>query len=110
MKEQTPFWDAATTRLAKIQAELKDELPDFVDFLEPEEAIEKLQQSVEKNTFTQYAVDIRGAEENYSRLLMDLVVDKLDGKKIRLARHQERNSLLDRFLKSDTIEKICNRG
>jgi flagellar basal body P-ring protein FlgI len=110
MKEQKPFWDAATTRLAKIQAELKDELPDFVDFLEPEEAIEKLKQSVEKNTFTQYAVDIRGAEENYSRLLIDLVMDKLDGKKIRLARHQERNSLLDRFLKSDAIEKIWNRG
>lgn len=110
LKEQTPFWDAATTRLAKIQAELKDELPDFADFLEPEAAIKKLQQSVEKNDFTQYAVDIRSVEENYSRLLMDLVVDKLDGKKIRLARHQERISLLDRFLKSDTIEKIWNRG
>lgn len=110
LKEQTPFWDAATTRLAKIQAELKDELPDFADFLEPVEAMEKLQQSLERSPFTQYAVDIRTVEGNYYRLLTDLVVDKLDGKKIRLARHQERNTLLDRFLKSDTIEKIWNRG
>lgn len=109
-KEQTPFWDAASTRLAKIQAELKEELPDFADFLEPAEAMEKLQQTIEKSPFTQYAVDIRNVEGNYYRLLIDLVVDKLDGKKIRLARHQERNALLDRFLKSDTIEKIWNRG
>ena len=110
LQEQTPFWTAATARLKKIQAELKEDLPDFADFVEAEEAMTRLQDTLESSPFTQFAVEIKTVAGNYERLLIDLVVDKLEGKKIRLARHQERNNLLDRFLKSDAIEKQWNRG
>lgn len=110
LKEQTPFWEAATTRLEKIQSELRDELPDFADFLSPGEAMENLKTTTERNAFTQFAVNVRTVEGHYQNLLQDLVKDKLNGVQIRLARHQERNALLDRFLKDETIEKIWNKG
>ena len=110
IQEQTPFWTAATARLERIQAELKEDLPDFADFIEAKEALTSIQKSAKDNPFTQWSVDVRTTVGNYERLLIDLVVDKLDGKKIRLARHQERNALLDRFLKSDSIERQWNRG
>ena len=110
LKEQTPFWEAATARLDKIQSELRDELPDFADFLSPGEAMENLKNTTERNAFTQFAVNVRTVEGHYQNLLQDLVKDKLNGVQIRLARHQERNALLDRFLKDETIEKIWNKG
>ena len=109
LKEQTPFWEAATARLDKIQSELRDELPDFADFLSPGEAMENLKNTTERNAFTQFAVNVRTVEGHYQNLLQDLVKDKLNGVQIRLARHQERNALLDRFLKDETIEKIWNK-
>ena len=109
LKEQPPFWEAATARLDKIQSELRDELPDFADFLSPGEAMENLK-TTERNAFTQFAVNVRTVEGHYQNLLQDLVKDKLNGVQIRLARHQERNALLDRFLKDETIEKIWNKG
>ena len=110
LKEQTPFWEAATTRLEKIQSELRDELPDFADFLNPGEAMENLKTMTERNAFTQFSVNVRTVEGHYQNLLQDLVKDKLNGVQIRLARHQERNALLDRFLKDENIEKIWNKG
>lgn len=110
LQEQTPFWEAATARLEKIQNELRDELPDFADFLNPGEAMENLKTTTDRNAFTQFAVNVRTVEGHYNNLLQDLVKDKLKGVQIRLARHQERNTLLDRFLKDEAIEKIWNNG
>lgn len=110
MSEQSDFWAAATIRLQKIQEELKEELPDFANFLDPAQAMENLRKQTEGSPFTQYSVDVRTVAGNYQRLLEDLVSDKLDGKSIRLSRHQERNNLLDRFLKSETIERSWNKG
>lgn len=110
LQEQTPFWEAATARLEKIQNELRDELPDFADFLNPGEAMENLKTTTDRNAFTQFAVNVRTVEGHYNNLLQDLVKDKLKGVQIRLARHQERNTLLDRFLKDEAIERIWNKG
>ena len=110
LREQTPFWEAATARLEKIQSELREELPDFAHFLSPGEAMENLQKLMERNAFTKFAVNVRNVEGNYQNLLRDLVRDKINGVQIRLVRHQERNALLDRFLKDEAIEKIWNKG
>ena len=109
LNEQTGFWDAAAARLKKLQDDLREDLPDFADFIDPVEAMENLQEAVERNPFTRFRVAVDGVITNYEQLIADLARDKLRGTQIRLSRHQDRNTVLDRFLKADDVEPYWNR-
>ena len=109
LSEQTGFWDAAASRLKKLQDDLREELPDFADFIDPVEAMENLQAQMERNPFTRFRVAVDGVRTNYEQLIADLARDKLNGARIGLSRHQDRNRVLDGFLTADDVEPYWNR-
>lgn len=111
VEEQPCFWKAAEARLAKIQDELKDELPDFSDFIDPEEAIKNIRHIVDTPlSFNELAVYIRNTIQTYTNYIRDLCERKHNGVAIPLSLQKHKTVILDNFLNSQQIEVYWSRG
>lgn len=109
--EQPCFWEAAKVRLAKIQEELREELPDFSNFIDPEEAIKNIRRIVDTPlSFGEVAVLIRNTNTAYTNYIRDLCERKHNGVSIPLSLQKHKTALLDNFLNSQPIEAYWSRG
>ena len=111
VEEQPCFWEAAKVRLAKIQEELREELPDFSSFIDPEEAIKNIRSLVDAPlSFGEVAVLIRNTNTLYTNYIRDLCERKHNGVAIPLSLQKHKTSILDNFLNSQPIEAYWSRG
>lgn len=109
--EQPYFWEAAEVRLAKIQEELSAELPDFANFVDPEDAIKNIRSIAEApRSFGGVALFIRNTNSDYTNYIRDLCEKKHNGVAIPLSLQRQKTVILDNFLNSQPIEGYWSKG
>jgi len=106
--KQQGFWESLESHLKEKQEEASEYMAGLSTPLVPERVIETFRVSIQGNTFSQEAVDIRGIKIKYEQAIKDICKKKIEGTFVSSLELQKPKYLLDQFLFKPHIERIWN--
>jgi chromosome segregation ATPase len=111
LDKQTKFWDAMQKVIFNIQEELKEDMSDFIEFVEAEEAINKVRSLMENYKFPSHeTVEINDTIDQYENCIKDLCEKSVDGRKISLSEGALPIDILKKHARRDVWVKYWRKS
>ncbi len=98
VEKQPKFYDVMLKRLVRLQDDLSDCGTQFITFIEPKEAVEKIKKAANQQGFSQSTLDLRSGLENYNRLIRDMCTERVDGGTVTLEQSKRNIDSIDKWL------------